>query len=55
MFLGLVHAALRRAYPDYATPLVYASEAEAAAEAEPADPPTPHDTSDSAQPADRHA
>ncbi len=55
MFLGLVHAALRRAYPDYTTPLVYAPEAEAAAEAETGDPPTPHDTSNSAQPADRHA
>ena len=30
MFLGLVHAAMQRVYPDYQEPLVYAGEAEAA-------------------------
>jgi CTP synthase len=37
-FLGLVHAALQRAYPDYADPLVYPHEA---AEPPEAPPPTP--------------
>ncbi len=37
MFLGLVHAALRRAYPNNREPLVYPAEA-----APPTDEPTPH-------------
>jgi CTP synthase len=38
MFLGLVHAALKRAYPDYNEPLIYAAEKRSAATPEPTKP-----------------
>jgi CTP synthase len=41
LFLGLVHAALRRAYPDYTEPLVYPAEA---AQTAPADQPARRET-----------
>jgi CTP synthase len=41
-FLGLVHAALRRAHPDYTEPLVYPQEAAEPAETRPATP-EPHE------------
>jgi CTP synthase len=42
-FLGLVHAALRQAYPDYAEPLVYPAEAAADPPADSAPAETPHE------------
>jgi len=42
MFVGLVHAALRRAYPDYAEPLIFPREAAPPSEPAPPAEPAPH-------------